>query len=106
LDDSDDAVSEDPFYDRLKESPQDFYDGCGFSVSDFDILYQIAEARGYQQAKAAIESLGHTTHFVVPSLALHWNVDPDDRGCFRVEKIRAFRQTSPNGDLFLSPFWD
>jgi hypothetical protein len=45
LDDSDDAVPEYPFYGRFKESPQDSYDVCGFSVGDLDILYQVAEAR-------------------------------------------------------------
>jgi hypothetical protein len=45
LDDSDDAVPEDPFYNRFRESTQYFSDACGFSVADFDILYQTAEAR-------------------------------------------------------------
>jgi hypothetical protein len=44
LDDNDDAVPEDLFYDRLRESPQDFYNVCDFSVANFDILYQTAKA--------------------------------------------------------------
>jgi hypothetical protein len=39
LDDSHDAVPEDPFSDRFRESSQDFYDVCGFPMTDFDIFY-------------------------------------------------------------------
>jgi hypothetical protein len=40
----DDVVPEDLFYDRFRESLQDFYDVFGFSVDNFDILYRIAGA--------------------------------------------------------------
>jgi hypothetical protein len=100
LDGSDDAVAEDCFYGRFMESLQDFYDVCGFFVADFDILYQIAEAWfDIDRPRPSSSPWATRLFFVVPSLALHWDVDSDNCGCFWVDRIHDFRQIFPSGDL-------
>jgi hypothetical protein len=69
LNDNDDAVPESPFYYRFRELPQDFYEVCGFSIADFDILYQIAEARSISTGRGRRRVLGPRDSFL---LFLHW----------------------------------
>jgi hypothetical protein len=69
LEDDDATPSEDPIYSQFSSLPEPFYDMCGFSVADFDILYDMAEER--------IRSFGRGRHRILGSrdsffLLLHW----------------------------------